>query len=453
MHKGISLKKVVKKTLAVSAVCMLLGTSIQLVYADEKSKVNVDEITADEVSDSGANEYVFDGHYLKQVKINGKVVVENYYDDSGMRIAKSGADECHFEYDENKNLIREERNGKVITYFYEKDKEYEYWHITGFNYGGANYYYTRDNMSRIDGIQSESKELVAKYEYGSEKFKVSKVMMKQGEEWVGTDEPEFVGNVNKIRNRDSYYDDECDLYYGCNGVFYSPITGYVIMNVDESIDISLLSDSYDLDYNIYCWQQSLLEDDSFNAELSKTADWHTGLSDVAVVARIIYGENTSVASDQNAIANVIRNRAVDKGKKDNTKSAGELARAVVLEAGQFSTAAPTDDVVSEKKSYDLGWQNAVHKACLLCLTLDKEDWDSLNSIPYGMGEQKCFRSIKNNYSNFSGANPMHYDKGTYHTDAYHAYIAGYGEVNSYSTLYSIKNNYLDRNIYFSEYNY
>lgn len=48
---------------------------------------------------------------------------------------------------------------------------------------------------------------------------------------------------------------------------------------------------------------------------------------------------------------------------------------------------------------------------------------------------------------------MYYNKKTYHTPAYHAYIAGYGEVNSYSTLYSIKDTYKKQNIYFSETNY
>ncbi len=179
--------------------------------------------------------YVFDWDRLKRVIIDGKEVVEYEYDDTGLRLTKKGTDNCKFTYDENRNLIKEERNGKVITYFYEKDKEYEYWHIIGFNYEGRNYYYTRADVSRINGIQNENKELVAKYEYGSGKFKVSKVMKKQGEEWVCTDDSEFIGNVNKIRNGNDYYDEECDLYYGDNGVFYSPITGHVIMNKSNSL--------------------------------------------------------------------------------------------------------------------------------------------------------------------------------------------------------------------------
>ena len=173
--------------------------------------------------------YDFQDRKLKRVIIDGKVVMENDYNDMGLRIAKKGNDSCKFTYDENRNLIKEERNGKFITYFYEKDAEYEYWHIRGFNYEGKTYYYTRDDNSRINGIQNEDKELVAKYEYISRCFKVSKIMMKQGEEWVCTDDPEFIGNINKIRSSKDYYDEECDLYES-TGVFYIPTTGNVVMD-------------------------------------------------------------------------------------------------------------------------------------------------------------------------------------------------------------------------------
>lgn len=428
-----------KKAISIIMVILLLANfTLVPVKADIKG---MDVATE---ADSEDNRYVFDGYLLKQVKDNGKVLVENDYDSNGMRVAKRGAEECQFTYDENKNLVKEERNGKVITYFYEKDEEYEYWHIMGFSYEGKNYYYTRDDLSRIAGIKNESGELVARYEYGAGNNRVEKVMKKQDEEWISTEDLEFVGNVNRIRDISEYYDLECELYYQYNGVFVDVVTNDIIWNVNENLEISLFSDSNDLDYELYCWQQSLLNDTKFNERLSSDSSWHVGLSDVAVIARIVYAENTSVTADQNAISWVIRNRAVKKNMS---------VRDVVLEEGQFSTAAPSELAIAAKNKYELGWESAVYKACLLCWTLDKDDWDSLNSIPYGMGEQQCFRSIRNNYSNFSGANPMHYDKDTYHTAAYHAYIAGYGEVNSYSTLCSIKNNYLNQNIYFSEYNY
>ena len=181
--------------------------------------------------------YDFDWWYLKRVIIDGKTVVENDYDSDGMRVVKRGAEECRFTYDENKNLVREERNGKVITYFYKEDEEYQYWHIIGFSYEETNYYYTRDDLSRINGIQDENGELVAKYEYSLGNNRVEKVMKKRGEEWICTEDIEFIGNVNTIRNRGAYYDVESDLYYGNNGVFFSPITGNIIWNVDKSRSI------------------------------------------------------------------------------------------------------------------------------------------------------------------------------------------------------------------------
>lgn len=216
-----------KKAVSIILIILLLANfTLVPVKADVKG---MDVATE---ADSEDDRYIFDGYLLKQVKDNGKVVVENDYDSNGMRVAKRGAEECQFTHDENKNLVKEERNGKVITYFYEKDEEYEYWHIIGFSYEGKNYYYTRDELKRIDGIQNESGELVAKYDYGENDFKVEAIMRKQDEIWFCTDDEDFIGNINKIRNRDSYYDEECDLYYGNNGVFYNPITGYIIWNVN-----------------------------------------------------------------------------------------------------------------------------------------------------------------------------------------------------------------------------
>lgn len=316
-----------RKIVSIIMIILLLSNSMSVIV-----KADTNSVTMDIESAGEDGRYVFDGHLLKLVKNDGKIIVENEYNSDGIRVVKRGSEECRFTYDDNKNLIEEERNGKVITYFYEKDEEYEYWHIIGFSYECNNYYYTRDEISRINGIQNENGELVARYEYGDGNNKVETVLKKRGEEWVCTDDSEFVGNVNRIRNRESYYDLECDLYYD-NRTFSNASTNKIVWNINENIEILPLSDSYDLDYQIYCWQQSLLNNSTFNESLDKKSDWHDGLSDVAVVARIIYGENASVIIDQNAIANVIRNRAV---KKKMT------ARQVVLENGEFSTATPTD---------------------------------------------------------------------------------------------------------------
>lgn len=173
--------------------------------------------------------YDFDGTNLKKVIIDGKIVMENDYNDKDFRIAKRGIDDCKFTYDENKNLIKEERNGKIITYFYKEDEEYQYWHIIGFSYDGSSYYYTRDDLSRINGIKNENGDLIARYEYGLDNNRVEEVLKEQGEEWVCTDESEFIGNVNRIRYRESYYDIECDLYYD-NRMFSHAGTNKLVWN-------------------------------------------------------------------------------------------------------------------------------------------------------------------------------------------------------------------------------
>jgi len=196
---------------------------------NEGSSRTPESLGASETENSPNVIYDFEVRDLKRVIIDGKVVVEYEYNDIGLRSAKKGNDDCKFTYDENKNLVKEERNGKVITYFYEEDKDYAYWYIMGFNYEGKNYYYTKDDKHRIDGIQNESKELIARYEYGIENFfHAERVMKRQGEKWVSTDDPEFIGNVNKIRNLKSYYDEECDLYYSYNGIFSHAVTGHNI---------------------------------------------------------------------------------------------------------------------------------------------------------------------------------------------------------------------------------
>lgn len=180
----------------------------------EKQTYQPDESTTQLSTEENSNVvYEFDWRYLKRVIIDGKVVVENDYNDKGFRIAKRGIDNCKFIYDENKNLIEEERNGKIIKYFYKEDEEYQYWHFIGFSYEGKNYYYTKDELSRINGIKNENGDLIARYEYGLDNSRVEEVLKEQGGEWVCTQEAEFIGNINRIRDRESYYDIECDLYY------------------------------------------------------------------------------------------------------------------------------------------------------------------------------------------------------------------------------------------------
>lgn len=68
-------------------ILLLLNCMPMVVEADTK-RVNM------ETEAENDDRYVFDGYLLKQVKNNGKVVVENDYDSDGMRVVKRGAEEC-----------------------------------------------------------------------------------------------------------------------------------------------------------------------------------------------------------------------------------------------------------------------------------------------------------------------------------------------------------------------
>ena len=213
-----------------------------------------------------------------------------------------------------------------------------------------------------------------------------------------------------------------------------------LIKIKENNNISLLEYSDDLDYSIYCWQQQLLDDEWFNSSAPYTSDWYQNLSDVEILARVIYGEDTSVTRDQDAIAWVIRNRAVEYGTSP---------RDVVLEQYQFSAAGvpnePSYNTV-KAQSGEVGWANAVYMACLLCTTLDEYDWNIINAKPSGMSYQKYYRAWFC-YDNFSYDGTMYYD-GNAVKDVF---IVGYGSVDSYDELGDIIYSYNDRNIFFSYY--
>lgn len=384
-----------------------------------------------------SEKYIFNDNCLEQVIINNNVVVKNKYNESGYRIWKQGEEISSFIYNEKNLLVKEIRNEKIIEYLYEYNYNYKFYMVSGFIYDGDKYLYERDEKNRISGIVDNDNEEIAKYEYMDNTDFVLNVLKYVNCSWEECEDKQFIGNINKIRNICAYLDDETELYYE-NGVFFDALTNKVIK---ENNNISLLEYSDDLDYSIYCWQQQLLDDEWFNSSAPYTSDWYQNLSDVEILARVIYGENTSVTRDQDAIAWVIRNRAVEYGTSP---------RDVVLEQYQFSAAGvpnePSYNTVKAQNSGEVGWANAVYMACLLCTTLDEYDWNIINAKPSGMSYQKYYRAWFC-YDNFSYDGTMYYD-GNAVKDVF---IVGYGSVDSYDELCDIIYSYNDRNIFFSYY--
>lgn len=170
--------------------------------------------------------FTFEQGHVTEVYIDGKLVVKNEYK-NGLRTVKQGIDYCEFTYNSERDITSEVRNGKLITYLYKEQDNSIYLTLNGFNYEGADYYYTKDKKGRIDGITNSDGELIAKYEYDANGYKVENVLSKAGDKWVSNSDEKFIGNINRIRDMSSYFDIETGLYYQ-NAVFYDSVTGAVI---------------------------------------------------------------------------------------------------------------------------------------------------------------------------------------------------------------------------------
>lgn len=170
--------------------------------------------------------FAFEQGHITEIYVDGKLVVKNEYK-NGLRAVKRGVDYCEFTYNSERDMVSEIRNGELITYLYKEQDNSIYLTLNGFNYEGKNYYYTKDNKGRIDGITNSEGELIAKYEYDTNGYKVENVLSKAGDKWVSNSGEKFIGNINRIRHMSSYFDIETGLYYQ-NAVFYDSTTGAVI---------------------------------------------------------------------------------------------------------------------------------------------------------------------------------------------------------------------------------
>lgn len=155
---------------------------------------------------------------------------------------------------------------------------------------------------------------------------------------------------------------------------------------------------------------------------------------------MIYGENTLVTSDQNAIAWVILNRLESSSFPNDIKS-------ILIVDGQFSTvSSPNSDVTGAQNTQNTKWQSAVYLACLFYTTLNKSDWNSLGIPPVGMQNQIYFTAWSN-LNNFSCSNGVMYS-GKY--KVYNVYVVGYGNITTSADISKVYNTYNKsiRNIYY-----
>lgn len=431
---------IVLNDMTVSVIAMQENNQHYLENVEEAVEVE------EEVVRNDKNSYKFENGLITEVYNGNTLLIKNEYENN-LRVKKYGDETCSFVYNDYNQIITENRDGKEIVYDYtERDDGSSM--LCGFNIDGTQYYYTYNGNCEINGIKDNQGSILVRYEYEKDTMRLCKVLAFDGANWNACNDAEFIGNINRMHSVQAYYDVETGLYYQ-NGVFFNPETTCTIMEEKDGqvahFDLELMSDIEILDYELYCMQQEYLSDADFNGPVT-TSTWLVGMSNVEVIARVIYGESSAVLKDQDMVAYVIRNRSLFYDRS---------VLNVVLNRGtdgslDFAAATPSSQAMISHSENDPRWANAVYLACLLCTTRDESDWEGLSVIRLGMDRQMNFRSYAQR-SRFTYDD----DSGNMYFDGYlikNVYGPTYGIISNTTQLDQYIANYPNQNIYFL-YNY
>lgn len=209
----------------------------------------------------------------------------------------------------------------------------------------------------------------------------------------------IIGEVNKVRLYSLYYDEETGYYY-CNGRFFDAKRGIFVDKLksnnmsDAMCNIALTRDARsDLGNQVTQWANYLLNyDPNYGEPKAAVSGWYEELSDVELIARLIFGENSSNRQDQKAIMWVLLNRKYYNGYA--------TLRDVATAEKQFATIWDTGSSLARRQNqsqYDAtmneAWEYATWLACAICTTTDETQCASLISKPQGITTQTSFRAL------------------------------------------------------------
>ena len=149
--------------------------------------------------------------------------IDYVYNTQGLRTSKVIVDEyaggniSHtYKYCGNK-LIEEEVNDDIKGDYYKLQFLYDESELLyGFKYENKEYYYLRDSLQTIIGIENELKQIVCEYKYDA--YGNHKVLDNNRNV---SNSKYFIGNINPFRYKGYYYDVETGLYW-ISSRYYSP---------------------------------------------------------------------------------------------------------------------------------------------------------------------------------------------------------------------------------------
>ncbi len=301
----------------------------------------------------GSNSYTYNEEGIRTSKTVGGVKTSYYLDGTNIIYQTNGTDSLYFFYDRNSELV-------------------------GFKHSGNNYYYVKNLQGDITDIADSNGNIIASYTYDP----WGKVLSVTGTNIA-------IGNLNPFRYRSYYYDIDSSLYY-LQSRYYDPDIGRFI-NCDDINYIGIRDTVVSFNPFVYCENDpvnyidptgtfSILaiittfaaiialftgcskDPEPTKPEPSKpeqtkyekmyksisdkkisSKDEFEKMSDVNVLARIIYAENSLHKDGQKAVALCIKNRKNKNSREFYSTTYGNTYKGVCLKSGAFEPARTIPD--------------------------------------------------------------------------------------------------------------
>lgn len=374
------MKKKCKMVLSVMLVIgMLISPGTARAYVEETNELSFIEKYWEQISNVLSMKQ--DNAFFEELEKRG--IYYNYQD--GRRISKSVNNETiYFIYNNAGQVIEENYNDSTVSYQYN-----EQGNLAAVSYNDIMYYAETDINGSVINLLNTEGECVAEYTYINGLANIAK-------ESRGGIYDQVIGDINKVRFYSFYYDEETEYYY-TSGHFYNIKEGRFVDKLpidsilDSNCNVSVKRDAISvLGNNVTQWANSLLNNNpNYGEAKPAVSGWYEGLSDVELLARLIYGENPRNMQDQKAVMWIVLNRLY-RNWYPNT------LRGVATQAGQFATICNTGSYDARKPDIESqAWKNATWLACAICTTTVESECRSLVNKPGGIDTQTCFRALTN----------------------------------------------------------
>jgi hypothetical protein len=369
---------------------------------DVSSKGNPEEITNGKNSSikNSTNEY--DGYSLSWRNIgdmfvlegidNGFVSAKYQYDSNGNRKLKDISGETIEYVYEGSFLVKEISDSNQINYLYEnyyRDEDYKI--LVGVIINGKAFKYSFDEAGLIVGLIDENNNMVVKYQYDNNGALTETYVVSDGKLMDAKEKPDEIGLLNNIVGLSQYLDKETGWYYKF-GRYFNPNTNLFIPTPVVSKDFPDIGtkDIYsDLYYQAIAMSNSLLNSGTHGRPISHSSSWYSDLSEVEVLARLIFGEASNNINQVRGVGWVVVTRTESSGFRNTF-------REVALQPSQFEAMTGSQaHFTQQARQPDLNsqrWKDATEMACFIVVSDNSNDLSGVVGRPSGYTNQCYFLS-------------------------------------------------------------